>query len=158
MASKLRYFGPCFLMRRDRCLQIHILSFPFLHTASTKAGVCYVQHVIALPSVGQEPPELTRAGAECCGPRKNQHVHPTVGVLIGYLSTSSVSASVSQEGAQHFLGEWRGKFRGRSPRGKHLASVLLWMHVSTKRACSASCSWLQVHLETVLVRLKREAP
>lgn len=30
VASELRYFGPCFLMCRERRLQIHTLSFPFL--------------------------------------------------------------------------------------------------------------------------------
>lgn len=158
VASKLRYFGPCFLIWRDRCLQIHTLSFPFLHTASTKAGVCYVQHAMALPSVEQEPPELTRARADCCGQRKNQHVHQTIGVLIGYSSTSPVSASVSQEGAHHFLGEWRGKFRGRSPRGKYqLQCCCGCMSAPRGLAQSIVPGFIWVRLETVLVRL-REAP
>lgn len=55
------------------------LPFPvdYLIPASKKAGVCYVQHALALPSVEQDPTELTRGRTDCCGQSKNQHVHQT---------------------------------------------------------------------------------
>lgn len=119
------------------------LKLPFpagcLIPASTKAGVCCIQRAVALPSAEQEPTELTGARTGSCGQSKNEQVHQTLSILVGYSSSSPVSASVSQEGAQLFLEEW---FRAPNTGGKHLASVLLWMRVSSKRDCSVNCSWL----------------
>lgn len=48
------------------------LPFPVdcLIPASTKAGVGYIQRAMALPSVEQEPTELTGAGTDCWGKSK----------------------------------------------------------------------------------------